>query len=67
MHRAGRPSVSEEVVHALVGSDRRQTIRELAHDNGLAHTTVLHILKERLHMRKTASRWVPHELTEMHK
>ena len=29
--------------------------------------TVLHILKERLGMRKIASRWVPHDLTEMQK
>ncbi|KAG8225422.1 hypothetical protein J437_LFUL004243 [Ladona fulva] len=69
MHRAGRPSVSEEVhtVAALVDIDRSQTIRELAHETGLAHTTVLRILKERLGMRKIASRWVPHELTEMQK
>ncbi|PNF21250.1 hypothetical protein B7P43_G02140, partial [Cryptotermes secundus] len=30
------------------------TIRELARETGLAHTTVLHILKERLGMRKIA-------------
>jgi len=29
--------------------------------------TVLHILKERLVMRKTASRWVLHDLMEMQK
>jgi len=29
--------------------------------------TVLHILKERLHMSKIASRWVPHSLTEIQK
>ncbi|KAG8234140.1 hypothetical protein J437_LFUL007507 [Ladona fulva] len=70
MHRAGRPSVSEEEVHtvaALVHIDRSQTIRELAHETGLAHTTVLRFLKERLGMRKSASRWVPHDLTEMQK
>ncbi|KAG8224515.1 hypothetical protein J437_LFUL004206 [Ladona fulva] len=66
---AGRPSVSEEVhtVAALVDIDRSQTIRELAHETGLAHTTVLRILKECLGMRKSASRWVPHDLTEMQK
>ncbi|PNF32315.1 hypothetical protein B7P43_G16249 [Cryptotermes secundus] len=60
MRRPGRPSVSEEEVYALsalLDSDRRLTIRELARETGLAHTTVLHILKERLGMRKTASRW----------
>jgi len=58
MCRAGRPSVSEEEVYALTAlldNDRRHTIRELARETGLAHTTVLHILKERLGMRKTAS------------
>ena len=33
----------------------------------MSHTTVLHIHKERLHMRKIASRWVPHSLTEIQK
>ncbi|PNF34053.1 hypothetical protein B7P43_G01170, partial [Cryptotermes secundus] len=70
MRRPGRPSVSEEEVYALsalLESDRRHTIRELARETGLAHTTVLHILKERLGMRKIATRWVPHHLTEMQK
>ncbi|PNF41892.1 hypothetical protein B7P43_G15542 [Cryptotermes secundus] len=62
MRRQGRPSISEEEMYALsalVESDRRHTIRELARETGLAHTTVLHILKERLGMRKIASRWNP--------
>ena len=70
MRRPGRPSVSEEEVYALTAlldSDRCHTIRELARETGLAHMTVLHILKERLGMRKIASRWVPHDLTEMQK
>ncbi|PNF37863.1 hypothetical protein B7P43_G07421 [Cryptotermes secundus] len=68
--RPGCPSVSEEEVYALsalLESDRRHTVRELAREAGLAYTTVLHILKERLGMRKIASRWVPHDLTEMQK
>ena len=70
MCRPGHPSVSEKEVYALTALldiDRRHTIRELARETGLAHTTVLHILKEHLGMRKTASRWVPHDLTEMQK
>ncbi|PNF14809.1 hypothetical protein B7P43_G07028 [Cryptotermes secundus] len=66
MRRPGRPSVSEEEVYALsalLESDHRHTIRELARETGLAHMTVLHILKERLGM----SRWVPHDLTGMQK
>jgi len=68
IRRPGRRSVREEEVYALTAlldSDRRHTIFELARETGLAHTTVLHILKERLGMRKIASRWVPHDLTEM--
>ena len=69
MRWPGHPSVNEEVyaLTALLDSDRRRTIRELAQETGLAHTTVLHILKERLGMRKTASRWFPHDLAEMQK
>ncbi|PNF34898.1 hypothetical protein B7P43_G01407 [Cryptotermes secundus] len=70
MRRPGRPSVSEGVVYALsalLESDRRHTIRELARETGLVPTALLHILKERLGMRKIASRWVPHDLTEMQK
>ena len=55
MRRPGHTSVSEEEVYALTAlldSDRRHTIRELARETGLAHTTLLHILKERLGMRK---------------
>ncbi|GBN06943.1 hypothetical protein AVEN_8299-1 [Araneus ventricosus] len=62
--------VSEEGVcdlATLLDSDRRHTICELARETGLAHTTVLHILKERLGMRKIASRWAPHDMTEMQK
>ncbi|XP_055942641.1 histone-lysine N-methyltransferase SETMAR-like [Argiope bruennichi] len=40
---------------------------ELARQTRFAHTTVLHILKESLGMRKIALRWVPHNWTEMQK
>ncbi|PNF36497.1 hypothetical protein B7P43_G15880 [Cryptotermes secundus] len=69
MRRPGRPSVSEEVyaLSTLLESDQRHTIHELARETGLVHTTVLHILKECLGMRKIASRWVLHDLTEVQK
>jgi len=54
-------------VATLLETDRWWTIRELACETGLSHTTILHILKERLHMRKIASRWVPQSLTEIQK
>ena len=59
MHQPSRSSISEAEVNAVAAlaySDRRQTICELARLTGFAHTTVLHILKERLGMRKIASR-----------
>src|ERR1043166_7500036 len=68
--RAGRPCVGQDSVNevsALLDIDRRWTIRELSNSVGLSHTTVLHILKKRLGMRKIASRWVPHALTEIQK
>ena len=63
MLHPGRPIVSEEVcaLTTLLDSDGRHTIRELVRELGLAHTTVLHVLKERLCMRKIASRWVPQD------
>ncbi|GFV39936.1 histone-lysine N-methyltransferase SETMAR [Trichonephila clavipes] len=48
-------------------SNRRQTIRDLARQMGFAHMIVLHIMKERLGMRKITPRWDPHHLTEMQK
>ncbi|GFY39130.1 HTH_48 domain-containing protein [Trichonephila inaurata madagascariensis] len=69
MHLSGHPRVSETNVPAvatLMDSDGRQTIRELARQTGFSHTTLLHILKKRLNMRKIASRWGLH-LMEMQK
>ncbi|GFR00900.1 mariner Mos1 transposase [Trichonephila clavata] len=40
-------------------------IRELAQQTEFLHTTVLPTLKEHLDIKKIASRWVPHHLTEM--
>jgi len=63
--RPGRPSATENQVSSvatLLETDRRWTIRELDCETRLSHTTVLHILKECLHMRKIASCWVPHSL-----
>ena len=68
--RPERPSATEAQVSSvatLLEKDRRWTIRELACETGLSHMTFLYILKERLHMRKIASRWVPHSLTEIQK
>ena len=70
MPRSGHPPVCDEdvqTVSVLVEADRNFSIRELAQETGLAPLTVLHILKDRLRMRKIASKWVPRDLTEMQK
>ena len=67
MPRPGSPAVSEENVqnvNALVLADRSITIRELVNNVGLSHSTVLHILKKQMHMRKITSKWAPHDLAE---
>ena len=61
MPRSSHPPVSDENVHlvsALVEVDWNITIRQLEEDTGLAHSTVLHILKDLLKMRKIASKCV---------
>jgi len=66
----GRPCATEAQVSSvatLLQTDRWWTIRELACETRLSRTTVLHILKKCLHMRKITSRWVPHSLTEIQK
>jgi hypothetical protein len=70
MPQPGHLAVSEEDVqnmNALVLADRNITIHELTNNVGLAHSTVLHILKKHLQMRKITSKWVPHDLTEQQK
>ena len=67
MARPAHPSVSEEdveAVSALLNTNRRLTVCELALEIGLFHMTVFRILKKLLGMRKIASRWVPWDLTE---
>ena len=61
MPRSGHPPVSDEnvqLVSALVEVDRYVTIHQLEQDTGLVHSTVLHILKDLLKMRKIASKCV---------
>ena len=67
MARPSRSSVSEEdmeAVSALLDTNRRLTVRELALEIGLSHMTVFRIVKKRLRMRKIPSWWVPWDLTE---
>ena len=43
------------------------TLLELQAETGREKWTIEKSLREDLHLRKTASKWVPHELTEVEK
>ena len=65
---SGRPSTSKtdnnvEKVRALVRSDCRLTVRMMAGDLNLNHTTVHQILTHELVMRKLCAKIVPKNLT----
>ena len=62
--RSGRPSTSKtdnnvEIVRGLVRSDRRLTVRMIASELNLNHTTVHQILTEELAMKKLCAKFVP--------
>ena len=66
--RSGRPSTSKtdnnvEIVGALVRSDRRLTVRMIASELNLNHTTVHQILTKELAMKKLCAKFVPKNLT----
>jgi len=66
--RSGRPSTSKtdnnvEIVGALVQSDRRLTVRLIASELNLNHTTVHQILTDELAMKKLCAKFVPKILT----
>ena len=65
---SGRPSTSKtdnnvEIVRALVRSDRRLTVRMIASELNLKHTSVHQILSEELTMKKLCAKFVPKKLT----
>ena len=69
MRRTGRPrTVRTDVALAkivqCVEVDRRWSLQELQAHTGIDQATVHKILREDLHMRKIAKKWVPHALTE---
>ena len=66
--RSGRPVTVRtqgtiDLVHDLVMSDRRMTIRHIAAELGISRDTVHQIITEDLEMRKVSARWVPKLLT----
>ena len=67
-HRTGQHHVEKNTVHllaSLLGADPLWTARELAAEDGVCHKTVLHILHGILGYRKSAARWIPHEISKV--
>ena len=69
MRRTGRPrTVCTDVARAVIARclevDRRWSLQELQTHTCIDQATVHKILREDLHMRKIAAKWVPHALTE---
>ena len=66
-----RRTVCTDVAHAVIAQcledDRRWSLQELQALTGIDQATGHKILREDLHMRRIAAKWVPHALTEQQK
>ena len=67
MRRTGRPrtvrtDVARTVFAQCSDDDRRWSLQELQAHTEIEQATVHKILREDLHMRKIAAKWVPHTL-----
>jgi len=70
--KSGRPRTSTddqsvERVLQILEEDRRMTCEETAHSAGISQASAYRILTERLHKRRIAARWFPHDLSEEQK
>ena len=52
------------MISQCLQNDRRWSLQELQAHTGIDQATVHKILREDLHIRKTAAKWVSHVLTE---
>ena len=62
-----RTDVARAVIAQCLEDDRRWSLQELQAHTCIDEATVHKILREDLHMRKIAAKWVPHALTEQQK
>ena len=62
--RTVHTDVARAVIAQCLEDDRRWSLQELQSLTGIDEATVYKILREDLHMRKIAAKWVPHSLTE---
>ena len=72
IRRTGRPrtvcsDVARAVIAQCIKDDRRWSLQELQAHTGIDLATVHKILREDLHMRKIAAKWVPNALKEQQK
>ena len=59
-----RPAVDNNELKALFEADPRSTVRELAEELGVSHSTVMNHLKQ-LGKSKKLDKWVPCELVKI--
>ncbi|GFU82615.1 histone-lysine N-methyltransferase SETMAR [Trichonephila clavipes] len=64
--RSGRPvEVDDDLINAIIDSDRHSTTREIAEKLHVSHTCIENHLKQLGYVQKLDT-WVPHELKETH-
>ncbi|GFW06318.1 histone-lysine N-methyltransferase SETMAR [Trichonephila clavipes] len=64
--RSGRPvEVDDDLIKAIIDSDRHSTTREIAEKLHVSHTCIENHLKQLGYVQKLDT-WVPHELKETH-
>ena len=59
--------VARALIAQCLEDDRRWSLQDLQAHTGIDQVSVPKILREDLHMRKIAAKWVPHALTEQQK
>ena len=64
--RSGRPvEIDDDLIKAIIDSDRHSTTREIAEKLRVSHTCIENHLKQLGYVQKLDT-WVPHELKEKH-
>ena len=64
--RSGRPvEVDDDLIKAIIDSDRHSTTREIAEKLHVSHTCIENHLKQLGYVEKLDT-WVPHQLKETH-
>ncbi|XP_075217801.1 histone-lysine N-methyltransferase SETMAR-like [Lycorma delicatula] len=68
----GRPSTSKtneniEAVKQMILGNRRITVDDTASELNISHGSAFSIIHDFLNFRKVCARWIPHQLTRIHK